>query len=189
MIKHTDSYLRFRKQSQDMLNFVVTVCFAIPSLKEQIRLTRAGIASLPPPDYFKAISIEPSRLVDYKLKLSRYIVLGSFSYFEAYVIDAITEMIEFHGGAEEFIKRTRKKNEEFISSADISTQEHIRKLQEPEKPGKKLKYLKHSKCLIEAGYKFPSGLLAVYGIRSLSEKLKNLRSVDIPDSTLAGDKL
>lgn len=182
MINHTNSYLRFRRQAEEMWDFVVTVCFAVPSLKEQIRLVRTGVVgiSLPPPDYFKGQSIQQIRVADYKSKLSRYIVLSSFSFFEAYIIDAIREMIEFHGGTEEFINRAQQKIEESIGSIDGSTQEHKRKLQEPEKPGKELKYLKHSKHLVEAGYKFPSELLSSYGIRSLAERLDNLRSADIP---------
>lgn len=51
MITHTKAYLRLRKQAKEMWDFTVTVCYAIPSLKEQIRLMRkdAEGISLPPP--------------------------------------------------------------------------------------------------------------------------------------------
>lgn len=50
MITHTKAYLRLRKQAKEMWDFTVTVCYAIPSLKEQIRLVRKGAEgiSLPP---------------------------------------------------------------------------------------------------------------------------------------------
>ncbi len=186
MITHTKAYLRLRKQAKEMWDFTVTVCYAIPSLKEQIRLVRkdAEGVSLPPPDYFNnSMSLDEvqSRSADYRSKLSRYIVLSSFSFFEAYVIDAIAEMMEFHDGLNIFIDRTQQRAQESILTMDSSVIKSKRKLQEPEKPAKAQKYQKYSKELVEAGHKFPSELLASYGVRLLAEKIKNLKSVDIPD--------
>jgi hypothetical protein len=185
MITHTQAYLILKKQSQDMFNFSVAVCYAMPALKEQIRLVRNGIGdiTLLAPDHFKDSMKLPevqARAIGYKLKLSQYIVLSSFSFFEAYIKTALTEMIYFHGGEDAFIRHAKKKEEQFILSNDAFIMENKRKLQEPEKPLKKQKYLKFSKELVKANYVFPSELLSSYGIRCLVNELKDLRSVEIP---------
>jgi hypothetical protein len=55
MFAHTQSYARYKKQSQEMLDFAVVVCYAIPSLKMQAKVVKQGLVgtNLPRPDYFK----------------------------------------------------------------------------------------------------------------------------------------
>ena len=185
MIKNTEAYLRLREQIDDMFDFTATVCFAVPSLKEQIRVIKKGIAtSLPTPDYFYGSNIQlenvQKRAVNYKLKLARYLLLSSFSFFEAYVKDGILEMVEFHGGSDQFIKTAERRALSFVEISDENIHDFKRKLQEPEKLSKSLKYKKFSKNLTATDYKFPSELLASYGVRLLIQKVNNLKSVDIP---------
>lgn len=185
MIGHTNAYLRLREQIEEMFDFTVTVCYAVPSLKEQIRVVRKGIATnLPKPDYFDnnvPLEAVQKRAENYKLKLARYLLLSSFSFFEAYVKDGILEMVEFHGGTDQFINTAERRALSSVDISDENIHELKRKLQEPEKPVKHLKYKKFSRQLANTDYKFPSELLASYGVRFLINKVNNLKSVDIPE--------
>ena len=185
MIAHTNAYLRLRKQIEEMFDFTVTVCFAVPSLKEQIRVVKKGIAeNLPEPDYFEnnvPLEAVQKRAANYKLKLARYLLLSSFSFFEAYVKDGILEMVEFHGGSDQFIKTAERRALTFVDTSDDNIHDIKRRLQEPEKPVKRLKYEKYSKQLANTDYKFPSELLSSYGVRLLISKVINLKSVEIPE--------
>ncbi len=47
-----------------------------------------------------------------------------------------------------------------------------RKLQEPSKPKNKESYEKHSAVLVKNGFRFPSELMAPYGVKNLIQKAK-----------------
>ncbi len=183
MIGHTNAFTRYKTQGEAMFNFVVVACYSVPNLKSQIEAIKTGTTGIPlvSPDYFKGSSDTLDALLlrstDYTKALASYVLLSSFSYFEAYVSDAISEMIQFHGGVEKLEKRART----FITSTPSDILEHKRKLQEPIKPAKVQKYRKHTKALVNIGYQFPSDLLSSYGARVLERKLDNLKAFEIPD--------
>lgn len=192
MIGNTKSYSRLKTQAEELFNFAVVVCYAVPSLKAQVSVIKKGLAgpNLPRPDYFTGDKTPPEgvqqRAENYKHTLARYIVISSFSFFEAYIEDAIRELIDFHGGDEQFINTAEQSAKKFLSAMPASIEKHKRKLQEPIKPQKKLKYAKHSQELIDAGYRFPSELLSSYGVRAIIQKLESLKSADIPDLMMQG---
>lgn len=183
MISNTQAFIKYKAQGETMFNFVVVACYSVPDLLKHIEDIKAGTASSPlsPPDYFKKDNNTPDTLIqkstDYSRALASYVLLSGFSYFEAYILDAIREMIKFHGGVERMDKRART----FITSTPLKITEHKRKLQEPIKPSKYQKYQKHTKELIKAGYQFPSDLLSGYGARALERKLDRLKAFEIPD--------
>lgn len=183
MIGHTNAFTRYKAQGEAMFNFVVVACDSMPSLRAQIEAIKADTttAPLPSPDYFKGntdtLDALLLRCVGYTKPLASYVLLSSFSYFEAYVSDTIGEMIQFHGDVEKLERRSRT----FITSTPPDVLAHKRKLQEPIKPAKLLKYRKHTKALVSAGYQFPSNLLSSYGARILERKLDNLKAFEIPD--------
>ena len=111
----------------------------------------------------------------------RFLVLGVFSYFEAYVMDMINEVVAFHGGEQAFLATAHRRATRFVVALPPDLLKHKRKLQEPPKKGKDLKYAKHSKVLAAAGFRFPSELLSPYGVRLLAAKARKLRAADIPD--------
>lgn len=187
MIDTTKAYARLKAQAEEILSFAVVICYAVPSLKAQVSAIKKGVIgpNLPKPDYFIGDSTPPDgvqqRAREYKQKLARYIIISSFSFFEAYIEGAIRELIEFHGGDEKFVKTAELSGRKFLSSMSPEMQKNKRKLQEPIKPGKSLKYAKHTRELLNAGYRFPSELLSSYGVRAIIQKLGNLKSADIPD--------
>ncbi len=85
------------------MNFAVLMCYAVPALKRDLKLISAGtLPSLEAPDYFTKDKSTPTTLHDfaknYKGNLASYLWLANFSFFEAFISDAIKEMVEFHGG-------------------------------------------------------------------------------------------
>ncbi len=109
--RNTKSYLKLREQIQESFDFVYVVSQAVPCLKLQSSLIKKGVVKeLPNPDYFT----QPNPLIQinkqvkgYKVELSKYTLISSFSYFEAFVIDIIEELIKFNGGVDEFKHRAK----------------------------------------------------------------------------------
>src|SRR3546814_5906206 len=70
---------------------------AVPALKAELSVP--GGAATVPPDHFKAGSNTASELLsyadDYHEELARSALITVFSYFEAYVKDALTEIVDF----------------------------------------------------------------------------------------------
>jgi hypothetical protein len=113
MIGHTEAFKTYRTLSQSHLDFVVTVCHAVPALRADLALPNPQVTN--PPDHFKASANPKSfvaKIVDaYPDELARTTLITVFSYFEAYVKDALIETVEFHGG-QQAIKRIAKKQSE-----------------------------------------------------------------------------
>ncbi|MFQ5642551.1 MAG: CHASE2 domain-containing protein [Thiogranum sp.] len=109
--------------------------------------------------------------------LGKAVLLSSFSYFEAYVMDAIGEIFEFHDGADAMIEASRTRSDRSINSTDKKIEECKKGLQESF-CGKKKKY---TRLLRKRNYRFPSDLLSSYGLVKLRDELKNFRSIDVPE--------
>jgi len=192
MIHHTEAYSRLKIQAEELFNFAVVVCYAVPSLKAQVSAIKQGKIgpNLPKPDYFEDDKTPPEgiqqRTANYKLSLAHYTIISSFSFFEAYIKGVVRELIKFHGGDERFIANAERGAKKFLFSDISDIREHKHKLQELPKKGKGDKYVKHSKELLNAGYRFPSQLLSPYGVRAIIKTLKNLRSADIPELLMDG---
>lgn len=191
---YTVSYMKLKTQTQDTFEFSVLICNAVPTLKRNIRLYEKGVISdLVKPDHYgpskKLTEDEMNRnnvhlkqmSTGYRAKLSKYILISNFSFFESYVIDVINEMISFHGGREEFIEKSRKGGENQIQNNDPQLEKVRRKIRRPNNPQHVLMYKNASDKLVERGYRFPSDLLSSYGARMLIQKIGNMNSVDIPN--------
>lgn len=186
MKTHTDAYYRLKRQIEDAFDFAVIVCYAVPLLKRQIKAIEEGKMAPRPfrPDYFVYDKTSREKMrektANYKSALSSYILLSSFSFFEAYVNSAIKELIDFHGGKTEFIAIAERRARKFMSLTSNEIKNHKRRLQEPIKPSKIEKYEKHTKALKDLGYRFPTELFSAYGVLMLIKKLKRLKSHNIP---------
>ena len=187
MINCTIAYSRLKQQVQDLFDFAVAVCYAIPSLKYQIKNKTKGKTATPiiRPDFFVKDQSTPERIAElahnYKAKLSSYILLSSFSFFEDYLIRVLNELVAFHGGSEVFIDLAEQRARKYVISLSPEAQKHKRTLQEPIKPSKIGKYQKNTNELLDLNYRFPTELLSAYGVRMLIQKVKNLKSKDIPE--------
>jgi hypothetical protein len=172
-------------QAEELFDFVTVVCYAVPALKDDIALvSKDSTQTLSRPDYFQydrsSVEQVSNRIAGYQDNLGKLIVLSSFSYFESYVADAMTEILDFHGGAETFIQRTEAEATRFLKSTPADVKKHKRKLQEPPKTKNAPKYRKHIQALNSAGFKFPSALLGAYGVRALVADINRMKAWQIP---------
>lgn len=159
------------------------VAHAVPWLKH-------GMKSLDPnedmpirADYFDSRPVASAKVrasaIVYKESLARHVFFSSFSFFEAYVMNVLKEIIEFHG-KEELLARTDLN--EGTKNCDSVTIKSKRKLQEYNVSKNRDRYFSYGNKLNSNGYRFPSTLLSTFGLRhlcSLIEKEK-IRSVEIP---------
>jgi hypothetical protein len=162
-------------------------------LKRNIRLYEKNIIQeLAKPDYYgsgKKLTIEEQarqkdqlkeNAADYKSKLSKYILISNFSFFESYIIDALKEMIDFHGGNENFVKNSQKRGARQIQEDSIILEVIRKKIRKKNNPGHAHRYRASTQELIEKGYRFPSDLLSGYGAKMLIQKISNIKANDIP---------
>lgn len=188
MIPHTKSFKRLKDEIQRIFDFAIVVCYAVPSLKmslKELDNKEEGKSSLQfSPDYFdsRPIKIEKVRhhTKNYKEVLSRYIFLSSFSFFEAYFLDLLKEIVEFHGEASLLDKHNISRNLKILNHNFI---EEKRKLQEYRVRGNIDKYKVNKTKLAAKGFIFPSSILAKHGLKLVLELIdrENIKAVEIPD--------
>jgi hypothetical protein len=172
MIPNSKAYLRLREQSQEFLDFVVLSCTAMPTLKQHLQTI--GVQGLVP-DHFKGPPNAAqllSYVQSYQNPLARSTVLTLWSFFEAYVKALLMEIIDFHGGPATFQANADRRAKSFVANSSSQILDAKRKLQEPAKKAKKGSYEKHSKTLVTLGFRFPSELLAPYGVKTLIQRAK-----------------
>lgn len=185
MIGHTEAFARYRTLSQTHLNFVVGVCHAMPALRAD--LASAAPILTHPPDHFLAARNPKSEIARYEAayqdELSRSTLIAIFSYFEAYARGVLREIVNFHGGADGVLKLARERAMKYLPSEPVHITAQKRKLQDRRAPQKFLKYQKYGQLLEGKGFRFPTDLLAYYGVSLLVEKVKRdigIRAFEIP---------
>lgn len=188
MRTNTESYLKYKKEIKDIWNFVVMVCYAVPSLNKTIKGVEQGVDNykLPKADDFKhdKSSLEILKSYSkpsYKKRLASYLHISSFSFFEAYVKGAIEEFIHFHGDADVFVQRATHRTEKHLKDNENETKKHRSKLHGPYKKSNISRYAKHIKQLEELHYRFPTELFSAYGLKALIARSKDLTAKDIPE--------
>ena len=188
MRTNTDSYLKYKKEIKDIWNFVVMICYAVPSLNKTIKGVEQGIENyrLPKADDFKhdKSSLETLKSYSkpsYKKRLASYLHISSFSFFEAYVKGAIEEFIQFHGDSDKFIQRAICRAERHLKDNEDDTKKHRAKLHGPYKKGNSLRYAKHIRQLEELHYRFPTELFSAYGLKTLIARSRDFTAKDIPE--------
>ncbi len=111
--------------------------------------------------------------------LSKYVLLSSFSFFEAYFQNLISEVIQFHGGESAIINTLKQKITKFNP-----TDSKLVKLKTPFDKGKINKFEKYHREIEQNGFVFPSEIFALQGIKRLSTFTKdssNFKASKIPD--------
>lgn len=99
--RSTKAYENFKDQMDALWNFGVMICYAVPTLKKNIKAVTEGIHnySIPKNELFAHDTSSPQEIrgltEDYKFRLTSYLWLSSFSFFEAFVSGALQELIRF----------------------------------------------------------------------------------------------
>lgn len=184
MIPHTKAFKRLKDEAQAVFNFAIVVCYAVPSLKAMLKAVSPS-AELPfAPDHFDSRPISTDKVrahtKEYKKVLSRYIFLSSFSFFEAYVLDLLKEIIEFHG-QDELLRKHELIRNAALSSPDMEKARN--KLREYRVPKNMGAYSSYGKRLAAEGFVFPSAVLARRGLEQLIEMATGdyIKAVEIPN--------
>jgi hypothetical protein len=157
----------------------------MPALRADLALQSATLSNSP--DYFDAKRNPKSEVATYVAvyqdELARSSLLAVFSYFEGYARSVLREIVEFHGGGDQFQKLGHNRVSRFIGSSNPGITLHKRKLQDRRAPKKVFKYEKYGQLLEAKGFKFPTDLMAHFGIVQLLSKIKDdktIRAWEIP---------
>jgi hypothetical protein len=186
MIVHTKAFGRYRKLSQAHLDFVVLVCHLAPAFRAGL-LDNQLAAALYQPDYFKANTKEQllGFASNYKSELSRSTLIAIFSYFESYVREVLKEIIEFHGGRAKIKTLAMSRARSSLDRSPRDVEKYKRKIQDYGRKKKdRPKFEKYSRLLDKEGFRFPTELLAYYGVIQLITKTdarRGMRAWEIPD--------
>ena len=113
--------------------------------------------------------------------LGKELLLSTFSYFEAYVVDLIAEIIIFHSGRTHLARLCKADIATTDAAITPATKQSKRKLQEYPRKNLFAKYQKHSRILRSAQFPFPSRRLAAYGWQHLCETALRLNAARIPE--------
>lgn len=185
MISNSKSFSVLKQQIQSAIDFSVLCCHAVPSLNAYIKAVENGAApKLPDADHFKGDpNFDQLRgyIPEYRKNLGKLMFINSFSYFEAYFKSLICEVMEFHGGQDDFVQQSLMRQHEHLLYADREpAKSSANKLREYSKPSHKQKYAKHTKELDHTDFRFPSELFATFGIMELSSNYRDLKASQIP---------
>lgn len=185
-VRPTESYTRFKGQSEALLDFAVLVAYAVPVLRTELGAVKCGTStSLPRPDFFhKSSRSTADDLLQteamYEQRLAAYLLLTHFSFFESFVFDIITEMIEFQGGPANFVSRNERRAKQFIGPQPPHIAKLKRKLQDSEKASWQDRYRSYARKLADEGFRFPGELFGPYGLKSFMLKVKKMKAYEIP---------
>ncbi len=191
---YTKSYETWAEQTQAIFDFSVLVHYSVPALKNQINLVERGVVtSLSRPDYYRsyrqgAYSDEEllkslkTRASNYKSHICEYLLLTLFSYFEAYIIDVFEELIQFQKGYSYFQSLAITKSKDSMQKAYAD--KHLRKsindlkpIRRKNKPDKR----QALEILNKNNIRLPFEHFSAYGIFAIGQKIKDLKSKDIPE--------
>jgi len=129
---------------------------------------------IPNPDHFGQPG-DHSRLKQikesHKDSLGRFMLISTFSHFEAYVQDVVREIFDFHGGIAALHALAKRRSRVEARSERLANFPEIKPLSEFRKPGKQGKYRKSIEQLERKGFVFPSQMTSAYGIKKLADAI------------------
>jgi len=175
MLINSKSYLLLRSYIQESLDYAYLTCHAVPALNAYIKAVEKGSAQkIPNPDHFGQPG-DHSRLKQikesYKDSLGRFMLISTFSHFEAYVQDVVSEIFDFHGGLASLHSLAKRRSRVETRSDRLAKFPEIKPLSESRKSGKQEKYRKSINQLESKGFAFPSQMASAYGFQKLAEAI------------------
>ncbi|EJF54557.1 hypothetical protein SapgrDRAFT_2905 [Saprospira grandis DSM 2844] len=147
MLAHTESFKRLKTEQQSIIDFGILTLQAVNQLGKSFKLyegagTFDGIKNFDsvesiknekreeiPKNYFTIVNDKENfekKLThkrfkklkkQHKFNLSKYMLISGFSFFEAYFMDVLEELIDFHGG-HDYYKRIKSRSQEVLKKMD-----------------------------------------------------------------------
>jgi hypothetical protein len=183
----TEAYENYRQHSIDLVQFAVMICYAVPALRAQIQSGASG-AQQPHPDFFVHDHSTSADLLatisQYEPRLASNLLRSNFTLFEVYVKSSVREMLDFHGGEDSFMDLARRRSKRFIVSSTLEVEKYKSRLRTRgrlNRLGNHFRHLTATRALVRADYRFPSELLAHYGVKMLVYNLKKLKPSGVRD--------
>lgn len=122
MISHTKAFSRLKREQQKVLNYTILVCHAVPNLKKTIHGEEESVPyyEVAQPHYYKKSELKRLKKLaeSYKLDTAKYTLISVFSFFEFYFKSVVEELIEFHGGKDNFISNTQLKHKKLLQISE-----------------------------------------------------------------------
>ena len=94
--RKTKAHNRHKLAVQQAFDFAVTMCYAVPHLAVHIDAVDAGNLKLQAPHYFALHNTTPylrKNIAAFEERLSSYMLLSLFSFFESFVKDIVEEIV------------------------------------------------------------------------------------------------
>ncbi len=109
MLINTKSYLLLRAYIQESLDYAYLTYHPVPALNAYIKAVEKGSAQkIPNPDHFGQPGVH-SRLKQIKESckdsVGRFLLVSTYSHFEAYIQDVVGEIYDVHGGIASILRR------------------------------------------------------------------------------------
>lgn len=177
--------LILKEHSQATLDFSILVCTAVPQLSYafQQQAIDPSTQIVPNAEFGTSAipySTEKKAIADYKTVLGANILLTNFSFFESYFFALVDEIMEFHGGTEQYIKFIERKVSRTTTLSSID-ENNLKKLRVKFKGKDAFRYDKYTRLVGKDLIVWPSEKLALYGIKQIVNNRKRWKSVDIPN--------
>ena len=187
MKKSTDAFVRLKIEQQRILDFALLTCHAMPNLSKTIKGVECKVKDygLAKPTYFKEtedLDRLKSLLKHSDDNLAKYILFSSWSFFEFYFKDVMSELLSFYGGKENFLEGIKSLHKKKIDQNKTFANK-TKKLREHPKPGKQSKYKKVLNELNQYHeYSFTNEFFSLWGAKYFVDYVaaKKFVSADIP---------
>jgi RiboL-PSP-HEPN len=182
--RKTKAHERHKLAVQQAYDFAVMLCYAVPHLSTDLNAADENAPAHLTPHYFaplNSVKFLRDNVATFEERLSAYMLLSLFSFFEAFVDEIVQEFFDFHGGTEKIIELAASRDSTLAAAAESQNLKKSISRLTKNKKGKHQKYQKYSKVLREAGYRFPTERFSSYGVRALIDRYNNLKAYAIPD--------
>jgi len=188
MLDATNSYKKLKVEQQRIIDFAILVCYSVPNMKKTFVGIKKGVDNfeLVVPDFFPLNTKEKylEKSENYKSNLSKYLIVSSFSFFEAYIEDVCLELLSFHGGRDEFYSFIRNKIKNKVINQSNTLVELKKHINQHFNAKRKQKYEKIiAELNNEANFIFPSGHFSSYGFYFFADLFESgkFETEKIPD--------
>ncbi|QHI36464.1 hypothetical protein IMCC3317_18270 [Kordia antarctica] len=184
-IRRSNAFLILKEHSQSTLNFSVLVCTAVPQLEYAFQQNDTDSSThLVENSEFRNSTIpystEKENLDKYKTVLGANILLSNFSFFESYFFSLIDEIIEFHGGKEEYLAFIETKVAQ-NGNLELEDKKNLHRLRKEYVKKDKDRYIKFTNIIKDKPIVWPSQKLALYGLKQMIKNKNRWKSADIPN--------